>query len=374
MADGTASTPVVGTHTPGGFSGDLGPTEVSLLDLATTVLRHRRLIVMPPLVLFVLVVGFTLLRPRTYSAGASFIPQSAASSLSRLAGFAAQLGVAVPGGEVGASPDFYADFLSSDQLLRALVDGPYTVTINGTEERGTLAQFYRITENDPAVAREKAVEALRDDFDVTTNVKSGIVSVSVKSRYPALALQVAEQTLTRVNDFNLQSRQTRAAAEREFIEGRLEELSAELRAAEDRLQSFLQQNREFSNSPQLRFQHDRLERAVQLQQQVYLTLAQGYEQARIDAVRNTPVISVVEQPILPARPDRRGTVIKGLLALVLGGLVGLGLALTRESMRSAARENPEQVGQFSRLRQATLADLRHPVRALREGWRDQSRP
>lgn len=370
MAESPTSPPVVGTHVPAGYADPAGPTEISLLDLATMLLRHRRLIVLPPLVLFVLVVGFTLLKPRTWTATASFIPQSSASSLSRLAGFAAQLGVAVPGGEPGASPDFYADFLGSDQLLRALVSGRYTVQVEGEARQGTLVDFYEIEEADSAVAREKAVEALRDDFGVSTNVKSGLVSLSVHAKYPALAQQVAQEALDRVNELNLQIRQARAAAEKEFIEGRLTELNAELRAAEDRLQAFLQQNRDFSNSPQLRFTHDRLQRAVDLQQQVYLTLSQGYEQARIDALRNTPVIGAVERPIVPARPDRRGTVIKGLLALILGTLAGVGLALARESMRATALQNPDGVSQFSRLRQAAMSDLRHPVRALKEGLRE----
>ena len=370
MAESPPSPPVVGTHPRAGYADTAGPTEISLLDLATMLLRHRRLIVLPPLLLFVLVVGFTLLKPRTWTATASFIPQSSASSLSRLAGFAAQLGVAVPGGEPGASPDFYADFLGSDQLLRALVTGHYTARVKGEERQGTLVDFYEIDDADSAVAREKAVEALRDDFGVSTNVKSGLVSLSVQSRYPALAQQVAQQALDRVNELNLQIRQARAAAEKEFIEGRLAQLNEELRGAEDRLQTFLQQNRDFSNSPQLRFTHDRLQRAVDLQQQVYLTLSQGYEQARIDALRNTPVIGAVERPIVPARPDRRGTVIKGLLALILGTLAGIGLALARESMRATALQNPDGVNQFSRLRRAAMSDLRHPVQALKQGLRE----
>jgi uncharacterized protein involved in exopolysaccharide biosynthesis len=34
-------------------------------------------------------------------------------------------------------------------------------------------------------------------------------------------------------------------------------------------------------------------------------LAQAYEQARIEEVRDTPVITVIEAPMLPARPDPR---------------------------------------------------------------------
>jgi len=90
------------------------------------------------------------------------------------------------------------------------------------------------------------------------------------------------------------TRQSQAAAERGFTEERMAEAQEELRAAENELQRFLQNNRQFQNSPELVFQHDRLQRRVAMRQQVYTSLVQSYEQARIDEVPNTPVITVVE--------------------------------------------------------------------------------
>jgi uncharacterized protein involved in exopolysaccharide biosynthesis len=54
------------------------------------------------------------------------------------------------------------------------------------------------------------------------------------------------------------------------------------------MQAFLQANRQWANSPDLTFQHDRLERDIALRQQVYTTLVQSFEQARISEVRDTP--------------------------------------------------------------------------------------
>jgi uncharacterized protein involved in exopolysaccharide biosynthesis len=44
-----------------------------------------------------------------------------------------------------------------------------------------------------------------------------------------------------------------------------------------------------------------------------------------------PVITVVERPALPARPDSRRVALKGVLALLLGGLAALALAVAREA-------------------------------------------
>src|SRR5207245_3853543 len=118
-----------------------------------------------------------------------------------------------------------------------------------------------------------------------------------------VSLGIADRLLAGLNQFNLSARQSQAAAERRFVEGRLEEARASLRAAEDALQRFLQANRQIANSPQLTFQRDRLDRDVTLQQQLVTGLVQQYEDARIREVRDTPVITVIERPAIAVRPD-----------------------------------------------------------------------
>ncbi|MGH7701841.1 MAG: GNVR domain-containing protein, partial [Gemmatimonadales bacterium] len=148
-----------------------------------------------------------------------------------------------------------------------------------------------------------------------------------------------------------------------------EQVRADLREAEDRLQEFLQRNREFRNSPQLAFEYDRLQREVTMRQQVYTTLAQGYEQARIDEVRNTPLISIVEQPDLPVKPKSRRLILKTLLGLTLGGLLGLFLALWLDLVARDRVRSPEQFDRFSALRAETGRDLGSWGERLRRGFR-----
>jgi len=332
--------------------------ETSPLELLSTLLRYRRIVVGIPAALFLLTAVIGLLGPRTYSVSASFIPQSDRGSLSGAASLAAQFGVRVPGINPGETPDFYADLLRSDQLLRAVVLTPYRVIEDDDTLGGTLIDFYQIAESTPERSREAAVRKLRDDLAVSVALKTGMVTLRVKARQGALALQIADRALDLVNAFNLETRQTQAGAERKFIEERLDSAKAELRSAEDRLQRFLQTNRDLRSSPQLAFEYDRLQRDVAMRQQVYTTLEQGYEQARIDEVRNTPVITVVEQPILPARPDGRRLVLKGMLALILGGLLGVMIAFGKEYMRRSREAEPEEVAEYLRLRREAGEDLR----------------
>jgi len=77
-----------------------------------------------------------------------------------------------------------------------------------------------------------------------------------------------------------------------------------------------------------------------MQQQVYSSLAQAFEQARIDEVRNTPVLTLVDPPNLPAEPDRRWLLAKALLAALLGAMIGAFVALSRDFFGRTGDERP----------------------------------
>jgi uncharacterized protein involved in exopolysaccharide biosynthesis len=185
-----------------------------------------------------------------------------------------------------------------------------------------------------------------------------MVRVFVESSWPGLSFGIASRLVTLVNEFNLETRQSRAAAERTFIEGRLAEAEDSLLAAETRLEAFLQSNRQFENSPELLFQHDRLQRQVARNQEVVTSLAQGYEEARVSEVRNTPVITVVEPPEIPLKPESRGLLLKGALGLALGGMVGLFWAFGSEMMRREEDRDSETYREFRNLWADTWRDVR----------------
>ena len=137
--------------------------------------------------------------------------------------------------------------------------------------------------------------------------KTGVVELEVTAGNPGLAQEINQRLIDLVNEFNLRTRQSQAANERAFTERRLEEVRQELRATEDGLQSFLQRNRDYTNSPALTFQVERLQREVSMRQEVFTTLAQEFQQAKIEEVRDTPVITVVEAPSLRSVPIPGGS-------------------------------------------------------------------
>ncbi len=140
--------------------------------------------------------------------------------------------------------------------------------------------------------------------------------------------------------------------------------------AEDSLKAFLVENRQFANSPQLAFEHDRLQRQVVMRQELVTAMAQAYEQARIDEVRNLPVITVIDQPEPPALPDPRGRLLKLLLGVILGLMAGVALAFIREFGEQAKNEESEAYGEF----QQVLKDVKRDLFGLRRSTRPATSP
>ncbi|HET9726835.1 MAG TPA: Wzz/FepE/Etk N-terminal domain-containing protein [Gemmatimonadales bacterium] len=295
-----------------------------------TIWRQRRLMGALALVLAIITAVVTLILPRSYTSITTFMPQASQGKFAQLSGLAAEFGFNVSANEPAASPSFYAFLLQSRELLRSAVRTTFDLPAKDTTRRATLVEWYHPTGDTPAEREDEAIDHLRRDLRAATDGETGTVQLKVRNRSPRLAFEINSRLMDLVSDFNLQKRQSQAAAERRFVESQVKEAAGRLQAAEDRLKGFLQQNREYRTSPQLLFEYDRLFRAVTMQQGVYSSLAQAFEQARIDEVRNTPVLTLVDPPNLPAEPDRRWLLAKALLAALLGAMIGAFVALVRD--------------------------------------------
>jgi uncharacterized protein involved in exopolysaccharide biosynthesis len=313
------------------------------------------------LAVVIMALGFGLSKTRTYTTTSSFLVQSRRTNA--IQGLAAQFGISVPGQDGGESPNFYLDLIRSREVLGAVVDSGVLTSADKAARPRALADLFEIAEQNPARRRERAINALRARMSANVAQRTGVVAFTVTTPWPETSRQIAQRVLGVINDFNLRSRQSQAAAERRFTERRLGEVRAELRSAEADLLSFAQRNRDIRHAPELLVQQERLQREVSLRQQVYTNLAQSLEQAKIEEVRDTPVISVVERPIAASIPDGRGLRMLATIALVLGGLLGAVLAAFRDSAQRPNEEGADSV-EFHRLRREVLLELRRPWRLV----------
>jgi uncharacterized protein involved in exopolysaccharide biosynthesis len=322
--------------------------EVSLLAFASVFLRWRRLI----LALVALGAGIgllsALLTSRVYTSGAVFFPQISEGSVSGLAAAASQFGLRLPttGGAWG--PPVYVELLKSRALLEPIARDSVVVAEQGGK-RIPVVELLKVKGRSAALRLERGVRALGRLVKAREAKALGAVEMTVTTKWPSVSLGVAQRLVRGVNQFNLETRKSQATAERQFVQTQAAEAEGALRAAEDRLQRFLQSNRVISPASEVGFQHDRLQRDVALRQQLYTTLLQNREEAKIREVRDTPVITVLEEPRLPVAADPRGSVRKSLLGALVGGVIGVLAAFLMHALVGARRSPTEEAQEFFNL-------------------------
>jgi uncharacterized protein involved in exopolysaccharide biosynthesis len=334
--------------------------ELSIVSLVNTILRHRWLIVLVTLAGGAYT-GFKSAQiPRVFTSESQFMPKGARGQ-SQLQGLAAQFGIA-GGGDPTQSSQFYVDLLRSRAVLAGMRDRQFHVRTDSGMITGNLAKVYHMRAADSVSMTAAITNAVRSRARSVVSARTGVITLRVSDKYPDMAVQLNQALLDQVNIFNLGQRQAQAGAEREFIEKRLADAQTQLSQAEANLQSFLMENRDFRSSPNLSLEFDRLNRAVNSRQSLYNALASSYEQAKIEEVRDLPVITVLEPPDYPIQPDPRRTRRKTMLGLLVGFVLGIGLAFARDRVAANRRVRSDEFAEFAALKREALGDLTHPWR------------
>lgn len=353
-------------HSP--YRAAVDSEKVSIIELATTVMRNWRLIVVLPVLLAVAAGAWSLTRDRTYNASASFVQQlGEGGDAGGASAIAEQFGLRLNSDRGGRSPEFYVELLRSISVLRQAVETEYEFQdADGGRWSGTLIEYWDFDQTTGTLPPwHQAADALNSAISTAVSRETGVLTLTVTSGSPALAEQIAARLLELLHEFNLEVRQSRAHEESRFISGLVGEARTELLAAEKALQDFLRQNRGFRNSPELLFEHDRLQRHVTMRHEVYASLLRSHEQAQIDAVRNLPLFTVIDSPAGSAEPQGRGTVLRTMLAFVVGLLIALLIAFVVEFVRRSEETSDPQYREFVTVARQARADLRRPSRWLR---------
>lgn len=319
--------------------------EISVLALASMMLRWRRTIIALAVAGGVLGVAKGLTTTRVYKSGATFIPQGSESGASGLSVAAGQLGVRLANMSWG--PAMYVQVLRSRALLEPLALDTLVVAEQGGR-RVAVMDLFQIKAATPPLRVDRAIASLLG-FVRAEEVRSlGAVRLSVTTPWASVSLALAEKLVRGVNEFDFKTRKSQATAERQFVETQGAEAERALRSAEDRMLAFLERNRTIG-SPDLMLERDRLQREITLRQQLYTSLLQSSAEARMREVRDTPVITVLEEPRLPTLGEPRNSLTKGVLGALGGAMIGVLLAFLAHGIaraRSGSNENAQEFFQL----------------------------
>jgi uncharacterized protein involved in exopolysaccharide biosynthesis len=300
------------------------------LRLLRASVRARWFLVLVPLAAVVACVGYEQLR-MTYVAQATVRPQGGAQGSNRLGSLAAQFGVMLPNQPIGDPLRFQAQLFETREVLRPVVMAQYAVaTSRGALDstHASLLDLFNVKHVASEERQLRGIDELKKRMVVQTDPVTGLITVRVTTRWPEVSLAVVQRLLDALQTANTAHQQAAAEAEARFSAARLASERAGLDSAEAVLETFLLRNRQYQSSPELVLEYGRLQRRIDLAQAVVTSLAQAYEQARMDAARDTPVMSIIDRPegsVRHARRPVRDGVIWALMALAAVLLVLLSL-------------------------------------------------
>ena len=279
--------------------------------------QYRKLIAAVVLVCVAGSVVRILMSPEIYMATTTILPSGSQSNSGMLGLLASMTGVPpVVGGASENSSALFPRIIKSREVGLEVLNTRFQYHVAGAATEGTLMQYLQAKNEDEGLLGLDAVRAV--DVDKET----GIISVSVRTPEPALSAAIANRTVQALERFNNEARHREASENSTFIDERLARAQAELALAEDALATFKEENLRMS-SPELEMELMRLTRDATLKSQIFVTLANQAEVARVEEAKDLPIVRVLDRAIAPTLP----VPVPKLSILVAGVLVGGVLAI-----------------------------------------------
>jgi tyrosine-protein kinase Etk/Wzc len=387
--------------------------DVSLLDLAIVLAKHKRLVLGLPAAAALVSIVVSLLLPNIYTATTKVLPpqqtQSTSAVLAQLGSLAGLAGGAVATGLKNPN-DLYVGMLKSRTVADNLI------------RRFDLNKYY--DQRYPSATRKR----LATETTIVAG-KDGIITVEVDDEDPKRAADLANAYVDELFKLTTVLAVTEASQRRLFFERQLDLTRVSLVKAETDAQKALEQGglaavdsqgrsavetaarlraqisvkevqigamRTFASegNPELKLAQREIEvmkqelaksegatgsktvqavagrssgidnlgllRNVKYFETMYGLLAQQYESAKIDEAKDSAIIQVMDKAI---EPDRKSKPLRSLIVLLsalVTGIVAVFAAFIREAIERA-KSDPEQSQRLTRLKEYLRKGRRSPV-------------
>lgn len=154
----------------------------------------------------------------------------------------------------------------------------------------------------------------------------GFFKIEVKTNEPQFSKDFADTMIVELDKLQRKFKIQTTKEKIEYIDQKIVLAKIELENSENKLRTFREKNRNISNSPGLLLSQERLQRDVEIQKGIFLTLKQQYELSKIEEVQKSSFVQMLDYPSTPIRESNP----KKASTNIIGGLIGffLGIALS----------------------------------------------
>tara|TARA_B100001248_G_scaffold112612_1_gene84226 strand:+ start:4036 stop:5100 length:1065 start_codon:yes stop_codon:yes gene_type:complete len=124
----------------------------------------------------------------------------------------------------------------------------------------------------------------------------GIFRFQISTKSNVISYEVANAIMKGLNEFTIKTMQNNALEKRQYLEKRLSEVELVILSSEDRLNDFLDDNKNFIDSPKLQIEYNKLKTDVELNYQILKQLVLEIEILKSGELKDNAQLIVIEEP------------------------------------------------------------------------------
>lgn len=352
-----------------GYSG-YEDDEIDLIELARTIWENRKLVYRFVAAGIVLGVAVALLTPKEYVSDSTLMPEystesssgGASSLLQQYGGLLGMNGGTYNSASNAIRVDLYPNIVQSISFQNKLINQEFyfsdydtTVTIKEyfeevyspgflsylkaytiglpftilgaimpSNENDVVSENSRLDEDIVSLSKEdmQLIKSLRERVTASLNEENGIISVSVKMPDKVAAAGIAKFTIEELTAYLTEYRTEKVLRDLEYTREQLRKAEERFKTAQLALADFRDSNQGNLTARALTEQ-ERLQSEYDVAFNLYNSLTQQFEEAKLRVQEETPVFKVLQPVQVPVEDETSGAMIL-VVFVMLSGILSIG--------------------------------------------------
>ncbi|MCJ7802090.1 MAG: hypothetical protein MUP82_07010 [Candidatus Marinimicrobia bacterium] len=305
---------------------DYNNPKSSLADIILVIAKHLILILILTFVSVIIAAIYVNMNyiPKYVSTTKLFIPDEGGGRY-ELGRIASRLGLQTQGTmgfDLGSS-SLYPDIVNSRTFGKIMLDKEFYTKKYG-KKLPLIAIFTYGDHPAPSNIDTLRISAAnRIPNMVKFRMEMGFFIFDVTTNDPQFSKDFADTLLIELDKFQRKFKKHTTNETIVYIEQKIAYAKLELENSEEKLKYFRERNRDINNSPSLLLTHERLQRDVEIQKGIFLTLKQQLELKKIEEIQKGSFVQILDYPSLPiiaSNPKKRST-------YIIGGFIGFFFAI-----------------------------------------------
>jgi uncharacterized protein involved in exopolysaccharide biosynthesis len=334
-------------------------SEASILDILIKIFKEIKIIIIITfLCCFVAFIKVQFFSKPMYISSSKIMSSPSNNETSQAVGLAAQFGLNLKTSNSG--PNWaYSEIIKSRVMVKKLLNRKFN-----TKEFGlNKSLFFILTDGQDQVGMDiekvktSIVDILIKTIGVSKDLKTSIITLTVEAKEPKLALDINNAIIENLDTFQKKYNKKKNSEAKTFIQQRIVKTEEELQRAEENLKNFRDRNRRIENSPSLQLEESRLLREVSVLIGVFTTLKQQYETTKIEEVKESDYVFVLDDPSKPSfrsKPNKRKTMV---LSFFFGILISLVYVFIKDFITNSKKEDLKKINTLKSLLMSNTLDL-----------------